>query len=445
MRDVVICSIFAIAAAATLKRPYYGALLWVWIGLMNPHRLAWGFAYSLPFAMAAAGVTILGMLMNSKQVRAPKGFPLGVLAAFLIWMGLTTAMAIHVEPSVSKYIEVIKIFGMLFVVSSLVRTREEIIGLVWVIVLSIGYFGFKGGLFTILTGGGFRVWGPPSSLVSGNNEIAIAFIMIIPLMYFLVQQAEVAATVAASLRKVTVKWIQRGLYAGMVLTAASAVGSHSRGALLAIVAMGAMLWWRSKSKAALGFGLLLLTPLLFTLMPEEWFSRMNTIQTYEEDESAQGRLNAWAMAFNIANDRVFGAGFATATQYVYALYAPDPTTVLVAHSIYFQILGDHGYIGLLLYLTFWISTYRLGARLTRVTRGIPEVEWAGQLGAMARVSLVGFAVGGAFLSLAYWDMPFYICVLMVAADRLVQQHLTTTRRALHSGVPRFDDLSQARA
>lgn len=422
MRDLLVTLIFALVAIAALRRPYYGALLWVWIGLMNPHRIGWGFAYSMPFAMAAGVVTLLGMIFVAKDVRWLKNSALNVLAALIVWMGVTTLFAVHFEPSLEKYIDVLKVLGMVFLVGSLVRTREEILGLVWVVVLSIGFFGFKGGIFTLATGGAHIVWGPPASVVLGNNELAVALIICIPLFYFLIQQVAVARQVPL-LGRIPEKWLTRGLYLTILLCAVSAVGTQSRGALLAIASMGVALWWRSRSKLALGFGILLLAPALLMFMPEEWFARMDTIKTYQEDASAMGRINAWTMAFNIANDRFFGAGFATATPFMYAMYAPDPSYVLVAHSIYFQMLGEHGYVGLALYLLFWFLTYRTAGRLMRVGKEHPELDWIGQLGAMSKVSLVGFAVGGAFLSLAYWDMPFYITVALAAADNFAKNQL----------------------
>lgn len=175
-------------------------------------------------------------------------------------------------------------------------------------------------------------------------------------------------------------------------------------------------------------GLVLLIPAVLALMPESWYERMNTIKTYEEDASAQGRLNAWSMAINIAKDRITGAGFATAAPVIYQQYAPDPSYVIVAHSIYFQVLGEHGFTGLAIYLAFWMSTYLLAMRISKRARYYPELAWCADLARMIRVSLLGFFVGGAFLSLAYWDVPFYLMVLLVAMNELVRQHEAAVAR-----------------
>ena len=95
----------------------------------------------------------------------------------------------------------------------------------------------------------------------------------------------------------------------MVLSALAALGSYSRGGLLAIAAMCLFMWIKSGKKVALGALLCLLGPLLLAFMPERWAERMDTINTFQEDSSAQGRLNAWQMAYNLARDRFLGGGF----------------------------------------------------------------------------------------------------------------------------------------
>lgn len=419
MRDLLIILLFSWGSLVALRHPYIAALLWTWIGLMNPHRLGWGFAYSMPFAMAAGALLAFSMLINAKQVRWNFTYPTPLLLVFIAWMGITTLFAIFAQESFSRYVDILKVLLMLLPIAAVIRTRDQIIGFVFVITASIVFFGIKGGLFTLASGGNFRVWGPPSSVIEGNNELAVALIITVPLVYFLATQASILKSLPI-ISRVSEKWTKRLSYLAMFLSLIAALGSHSRGALLAMLAMGAVLWWRSKAKGALAVVALVMGLIGTAFMPEQWTSRMNTIQTYEEDASAMGRINAWTMAVNIANDRLTGAGFVTDSPVIYQSYAPNPNFVIVAHSIYFQVLGEHGYIGLLLYLAFWISTYVLAGRINRETAGKPELGWANTLASMCKVSLIGFAVGGAFLSLAYWDMPFYIFVALICTERWVR-------------------------
>ena len=134
-----------------------------------------------------------------------------------------------------------------------------------------------------------------------------------------------------------------------------------------------------------------------------------------------GRINAWWMAFHLANDRPLGGGFEIYDSHVFQLYAPIPEDVHAAHSIYFQVLGEHGWGGLAIYLTLGILTWLAGSRIIRRSAPFAELAWAGNLARMVQVSLLGFAVGGAFLSLTYFDVPYYLMAAMVATQLIVER------------------------
>ena len=429
MRDIFVTLFFFGSMTLAFKRPYVAALLWVWVGLMNPHRMGWGFAYYFPFAMIAAIGLVLSIALNLGKARWPTGAPAFVLLLLVAWMGVTTFGAIAFSESLAKYIDTLKVLLMTFVVAAVVRTREEIIGLVLVTAGSIALFGIKGGIFTILTGGNHLVWGPPSSVIEGNNELAVALIIVVPLLYFMSTQVALIRQLPY-LTWLPEKLTRSGLYVAILLCLISALGSHSRGALLAMAIMAALLWWRSKSKGMLGAVIVIMLMIGLAFMPDGWTERMSTIGTYEEDTSAMGRINAWTMATNIANDRLLGAGFVTDLPAIYQTYAPNPNFVIVAHSIYFEILGEHGYIGLFIYLLFWLMTYRLAGRITQLSAGRDDLQWAYTLGSMSKICIMSFAVGGAFLSLAYWDMPYYIMVILLCTKRLVADTLAMPQSEL---------------
>jgi probable O-glycosylation ligase (exosortase A-associated) len=119
---------------------------------------------------------------------------------------------------------------------------------------------------------------------------------------------------------------------------------------------------------------------------------------------------------------LLGGGFDIYTPSIFGSYAPNPTDIHAAHSIYFQVLGEHGFVGLLLFLLIWVLVWRSAAFLRKQGAADPQVSWARDLGSMCQVSLVGYLVGGAFLSLAYFDLPYNLLVLMVVTERLVREH-----------------------
>jgi len=271
---------------------------------------------------------------------------------------------------------------------------------VWVMALSIAFYGIKGGIFTIVNGGVYHVRGPEGSFIGGDNEMGLALIMTIPLLRYL---------------QVTVRniWLRGGLHAAMVLCAVATVGSQSRGALLGLVAMGTFLWLKSRNKIFTAILGIIAISLVLLVMPQQWYDRMSTIQNYETDPSAMGRINAWKMAFNMAKNRPLGGGLDAFQSYSFALYAPDPDNVHDSHSIYFEVLGEHGFVGLALFLMLGLMTWRTASWVIGRARRDREKRWVADLAAMIQVSLVGYATAGAFLGLAYFDYYYTLIALVV--------------------------------
>jgi putative inorganic carbon (HCO3(-)) transporter len=423
VRDILVTLIVFGSLPWVLRSPVNGVLMWVWISVMNPHTQTWGFATAFPFAQIVALTTMFSMLLTREPRRLPWTPLTQVMLAFTAWMCVTLPFSMFPELSLDMWWKVMKIMLMSFVCLMLVKSARDIHRLVWVLAISLGYYGIKGGLFTLRSGGGNRVWGPDGTFIGDNNAIALALIMVIPLMVFL-------------RRHTARRWLRHGLAAAMLLCALAALGAYSRGALLAIGAMGLVLWVKSRSKLALGAVMLLAVPLLLTFMPPEWSMRMESIRSYQEDGSAQGRLNAWAMAWNLARDRFFGGGFAIYEGPVFAIYAPDPADLHAAHSIYFQVLGEHGFVGLGLYLLLGVLAWRNAAWIIRHAAPVEALRWAAGLAAMIQTSLAGFAVGGAFLSLAYFDIPYYLVGILVATRVLVERGLTQPQQQpVPAGLP----------
>ncbi len=407
MRDILVVGIVLLAALISLRRPWVGVMLWTWLSIMNPHRYTYGFAFSAPLAALAAGVTLLGLLMTQDRHSPFKGPAVIAFVLFSLWMTLSWGFGLDPNGDFPQWDKVMKINLMVFVALILLSSKKHVFALVWVAAGSLAILGAKGGVFTVMTGGSYRVWGPPGSFIQDNNEFALALVMTIPLLRFLQMQLANG-------------WGRRAMTLVMLLCAAAALGSHSRGALLAITAMTLMLWWRGKSKGAVGILLIVAAVVLVGFMPDEWTNRMSTIDNYQEDRSALGRISAWWTAWNLAFHYPLGVGFNFVRPELFALYSPTPDYVHAAHSIYFLVLGNHGFFGLLLFLLIWFFTWGSAGWLRKNAAGNPQTQWAADLGGMAQVSLLGYAVGGAFLSLSYFDLPYYIMVMVMVARVWVQ-------------------------
>jgi probable O-glycosylation ligase (exosortase A-associated) len=172
----------------------------------------------------------------------------------------------------------------------------------------------------------------------------------------------------------------------------------------------------------------------FYFMPQNYFDRIDTIRTAKEDSSFHGRWVAWQVAWHYATDHFpLGDGMAGAEMpQVFHHYFPDEQTH-AAHSIYFEVLGDNGFVGLGLYLAILVVAFRNCSKIKRATRGNDELSWAFDLAGMIRLCLFVFCLGGAALSMAYYDILF-ICVGLLSAMQKLLQAVPTPSAQFDLGV-----------
>lgn len=400
MRDIALALFVFGMIPFILVRPYLGLLVWSWLGYMNPNRLTYGFAYNFPWVEVVAIATLLGLLLGRERKLPPWSSVLGLLLLYLAWTGVTTVFAAMPGPAWLKWQEFAKILVMVFVTLMLVDSRERVRWLVWIIVVSLGFFGVKGGVFTALGGGVNHVLGPPASFIRDNNALALALCMSLPLMRYL-QLHE------------SRKLVRVGMGFAMLFTGVAVLGTYSRGGFIALAVVAAALLLKSRRRLALVVAVLVVGTVAVQFMPAKWVNRMATIHHGSDTASGETRIQSWEFATNVALHRPLrGGGFEVyQSQDLWQRYAPEGSVQRAIHSIYFRTLGEQGFIGLGLFLTLLIVAWRNCARVRRWTRHEPDWKWAFDLASMLQVCLIAYATAGAFLPMPYFDLTYQLLAL----------------------------------
>lgn len=424
MRSLVILAAFAALSGLSLAFPHVGVLTWAWIAFMSPHRLTWDFTHTFQFNLIIALLTAVAWALSREPKRIPLNPATVLIGLFMAWMTVSTLASLTPEVSWPLWQRHIKVMIFALVVAGLMRSAPRLHALVWVTVLAIGFYGVKGGGFTIAHGGRSSVVGPDDSMIEDQNHLALALCMVLPLMNYLRLQSAVA-------------WVRWGLVAAMALTIVGTVGTYSRGGFLALAVTAFMFWLRSQAKLAALAGLLLALVPAVTLMPESWRERIATIEGYAQDPSVQGRFDAWTYAVTVALDRPLVGGGISSTEdpRVFERYNPG-REARAAHSLYFQVLGDQGFVGLGLFLGIaWVG-WRNTAAIIRVARGRPELGWACDLARMFQIGFVSYFVAGMALSMAYYGVFFVMTVMAATVNGMVRQAPAAGDAAVTPGVDR---------
>lgn len=420
MRDLIfVIALYGLLPVA-FRLPWVGVLAWCWIALMNPHQLTYAHA-STPAALMVGIATLAGFLVFHENTRKlPMRLPTWLLLALWGWAAVTTWTALEPAAAWTAFEQLSKM--MLFVLLSLMLFQDlrRLRWLLWVVVGSIAFFAVKGALFVVANGGNHIVFGPPNSRLYDNNELALTLNMILPLTVFFAR--------SASSRRGKIGWAMVS-----VCTVLAILFTYSRGGVVALAAVIGFTLLRSRQRlpALAVTVLVLIAALLFA--PPQWTARVQSITDYGQDASVSGRFNSWWFSWNLAMDRpVLGGGFGVFTRDNFAIWAPDPDTVFVAHSIYFDMLATMGFPGLALLLLLLGTMMWRTERIRRAAHAQNATWFAGCAEAI-QIAVVAFAVGGAFLSQSWNDLFYHLvgalALVEVLAAPLLEQERTPPKLA----------------
>lgn len=412
MRDFILFGIMFGLLPFCFLRPWIGVLVFSWISYMNPHRFTWGAAYDFPFAKIAAIVTILGLLFTRDRMPLPKTKEVALIILLGIYVTFTNFFAFYPEEAWIQWEKVIKILLMSLVTMILINDQRKFKYLVVVIAFSIGLLGIKGGLFSLITGGEHMVLGPRDSFFYDNNDMALALNMVLPFLFYLMKNEENRKL------KTLLLWT-------FIMSIVSVVFTYSRGGFITLAGVGAMLFLKSRHKILTALIVMVILFGVISYIPEQWVNRMETIKTYEESQSAMGRIYAWYTAWNVAKDRPFvGSGFEGLKGSTRYRYSPQPdSTAGDVHSVYFEVLGEHGFVAFILFVALILSTLSSAQKMKKVIRANPHHSWAENYLNMFQIGIIAYMIGGIFLGRAYFDLFYHIVAMVVIIKSIVEKEI----------------------
>lgn len=425
MRDLLLVGFLFVAIYYSFKKPYIGVAAWIWIALTAPAKWAFGFSTSFRMNLTIVLITALAYFFVQKN----KSYKFNGLSFWVLMFGLWTLvstsanLALYSSAVWSYWIQFLKVLALFVFITLVVKKKVHVNTLVWALVLSISAYAGMEGVKFILSGGGHRIIGR-AGIIEDRNDLAVAINMCIPLIIYLITT-------------VKNKNLKLGLYGLLGLNVVAVVGTYSRGAFIGLTILAIAFWLKTNKKFVVTIAALIIIPIAFSFAPQSWKERQTTVKTASsQDGSFIGRLWAWKVSTMIALDNpLTGGGFNAVMDYrlwgTYAPFTPDfmiPETPPVpahvkakaAHNIYFQVLGDHGFVGLIIFCFILLMTFVSNAQNRRFARD-KEQEWLVKFSGAISLSMVGYCITGANVSLAYFDL-LYAIVGIVAA---IQANLAT--------------------
>lgn len=426
MRSLFLLFVFLGYTAIGIGVPFIATLGYVWVDLLKPQQLAWGIMTSIPVAAILFGSAFFGYLLFDRRSPPKVSALMILLCVFAVWVTMTTFWAEVPDRAWVKWDWAFKVLIFSIFVPFVIRSRVQIEAFLLTYLFSVSGVAIAFGVKTFFTGG--AGYGQAYALNLGNSGIgesstmAIACVMLIPVIFYMSKHSVIFRGIPA------LKYLSFGLAFLFLL---AIIGSHARTGLVATAVIAGFYFLLSNRKFLFSVCVAFLMVASVPFLSDEWGERMQTIKTFEQDQSASNRIAVWRWTLGYVASNPLGGGFD-------AFFINKIETPIVKidengerrveiveqygrafHSNYFEVLGEHGWLGLVLYLAILSVTVSMLWNLRKMSAMGLAPGWIGDLSTALFIGLTGFLVGGAFVGIAFQPIFYHFASIAIALRQYV--------------------------
>ena len=426
VRDLVFVAFLGLLFAAGFRKPFVFVLTYVYIDIVAPQRLTYLLLNSIPISLIACGLAVLAWAAvdDKRDTRmAPRQFLMLALLFYCLWTTKTADFPVEAQ---FKWEWVWKALAFAIFLPLTLRTKLRIESLLLFMVLSAASIIIVGGIKTLGSGGGY---GELNLMVSNNaglyegSTISTVAIAIIPLILWFSKFGTVFPP----------DWRVRAFCYALVFSCLLIpVGTSTRTGLLCIVLLAVLMLRDVKRRltylAMAGAAGVMAVPFL----PSAFTQRMETIGTYQADASASTRLAVWMWTLDYVKQNPFGGGFVAYLQnrirYEKVAVVGDGGNKTIErslevdagrayHSAYFEMLGEQGYPGLLMWLAINLGgLFRMEVLRRRYAKAGPADAWVVPLAAALQNGHIVYLFGANFVAIAFQPFVFMLIGAQIGLD-----------------------------
>lgn len=402
--SILICCI------SGLRSPYLALYTVIFIDILKPQNLSYGFLAGAPLSLVVTTVLLISIVLKIKDIQRPKHLGItALLIIFILWITYTTTIAQFQGPAWFKYDYVIKTIIMTLAIPFILNTRLKVEVALCAIAAGVSYYVIIGGLRTALGQGGYGMPLVPTRL--GDSEIvetstlSMVAVFTIPILLYIRNH---------SLFKNRIPFLRHIAIFLTVCCLFTVMGTYARTGLVGLATLLLLVFLSSKQKLKIAFFSILVATALLFFASDDYISRMQTLENATEESSALGRILVWRWTIDYVNERpMTGGGFDSyianageLNQYLQSGVSVNlkPNQPKAFHNIFFEVLGEQGYVGLFIYLLLIFWTCKLNWQLSRDKSADPALRALAQT---LQYALIVYCVCGMFIGVAYAPWVFY--------------------------------------
>jgi probable O-glycosylation ligase (exosortase A-associated) len=430
VRDLLLVTFITAIALMGLRRPFLLVLGYIYIDIVSPQRLSYYLLNSIPISLIFFIGAFAGWALNDDKTTFRFSKRQILILLLLTLAGYTTFTADFPVQALDKWDWVWKALLFAMFMPMVLYTRLRIESTLAFMLVSLGAIVIVGGGKTLMGGGGY---GTLNLMVSNNSGlyegsiISAVAVCVIPLCLYMAKHSTIFP------KNIFTKIYFFGLaFACMLIP----VGTQARTGLLCLALMVLLELRATKRRFTYLAVFTAIALAAIPLLPKSYFSRMDTIAGYKGDSSASTRIAVWKWTLNYVQDHPLGGGFNCFLQNKLTIdlsYKTADGVIVHAtgydagrafHNSYFEMLGEQGYPGLLMFLILHLgSIFRMEVIRRRYRDSVDEHDWVSPLAAALQHGHLIYLLGASFVGIAFQPFIYLLVAVEIGFDRYVQTYV----------------------
>ncbi|MBS0493913.1 MAG: putative O-glycosylation ligase, exosortase A system-associated [Proteobacteria bacterium] len=421
MRGVFLLGVISLVILWGFRAPILFVLGYVWASIFTPQRVAYSIVTSIPISLIFALFSFAAFFLLKKEnyIRwRTQSIMSGLLA---VWMTVSLLWAVVPESAYIKWDWAVKSIVFTVIIPHFIRGKKEFEAFLWTILIPGMAHCIAFGAKVFLSGGGYGI---PLGLVGGNtgygegSTLAMFSVSLIPVAAYLFFHQTLLP------QKNMTRWM---LGSFIVLLLLAGIGTYARTAAVCLVVLVVCLIYYSKRKLLGVLSILLFAAVVYPFIDVSWIERMATIDS-GSDASAMGRVAVWKWVIEYIAIHPLGGSFDMYRINSYTMDLSDGSILHVTakafHSIYFEVLGEGGIPGILIFIVLILTTLAAFMRHREILTTTGEA-WLSDAGRYLLMSTLVYLAGGAFIGIAFQSYFYYLAALSAAYINLGVKYART--------------------
>jgi len=410
LRDLYIALVYASFFVVGPTTPFVFSLGYLWVDTFYPQYVSPALA-EIPTSMVMGMAAIGSYIVLDRRSPPHLSFHTVLSLIFAGWVTLTCTWAEVPDLAWGKWDWAFKVIIFATFLTLVLRSRVQIEAFLQVFLFAACVHIMTLGIKTMISGSAYgrqlAAFGGGAGLTE-SSYLAAASIAFIPIILFLRKHSILIPK--SRLRDVG--------YLGLIVIAIfCAIGTYARTALVGFAVVGVFLWLQSKRKILFAIFVAVAAMGVLATTSDSWDARIET-STDDQEGSALGRILVWKWTLGYVMDNPLGGGFNSymIDRIEFPSVNGEAGGVIYGkafHNIFIEVLGEHGFPGLAMFVTLLMLSLWYMWNVMQRTRNKPYLLWVHDLAGALLTSLLTIMACGCFIGIGFQALVWYLISLPV--------------------------------